>query len=206
MSSASKHRQTWRGLTDSSVFSCSTILLQLWMTPGRAFWIRWGRESDCGCRCVRACGSAGFDISGRTQWIRCSNYPVMSIQASSLRVVASFRARMYQTKGTEMKVHSRPCVHRAIACRTTFPSPSFRQAKASIPFVCRASTEKQATESGTGQPRKLEDGRMTYNPSTFDEMIADASAAVCRGLETGMTRMEVEFPVVSGTDCAVLSA
>lgn len=47
---------------------------------------------------------------------------------------------------------------------------------------------------------------MTYNPSTFDEMIADASAAVCRGLETGMTRMEVEFPVVSGTDCAVLSA
>lgn len=46
---------------------------------------------------------------------------------------------------------------------------------------------------------------MTYNPSTFDEMISDASNAVCRGLNEGMTRMEVEFPVVSGTDCALLS-
>lgn len=46
---------------------------------------------------------------------------------------------------------------------------------------------------------------MTYNPSTFDEMISDASNAVCRGLKEGMTRMEVEFPVVSGTDCALIS-
>lgn len=104
-----------------------------------------------------------------------------------------------------MKVQSRPCVHRAIAHRGAIAAPSFRISKFVRCSVCHASSEKQATEPGTGGARKLEEGRMTYNPSTFDEMISDASVAVCRGLDSGLTRMEVEFPVVSGTDCALFS-
>lgn len=108
-------------------------------------------------------------------------------------------------QGAIMKVQSRPCVHRVIAHRGAVVAPSFRISKPLRSAACNASSEKQATEPETGGARKLEDGRMTYNPSTFDEMISDAAAAVCRGLDSGLTRMEVEFPVVSGTDCALFS-
>jgi hypothetical protein len=46
-------------------------------------------------------------------------------------------------------------------------------------------------------------GRMTYNPSSFLELVNDASAAALRAMADGKTRIEIEFPAVSGTECAL---
>lgn len=39
-------------------------------------------------------------------------------------------------------------------------------------------------------------GRMTYRPESYNELVGDAAAALLKGVEAGLTRMEVEFPPI----------
>lgn len=47
-------------------------------------------------------------------------------------------------------------------------------------------------------------GRQTYRPSSFQELVNDATASVRAAIEDGLTRLEVEFPALPGNidgDC-----
>lgn len=39
-------------------------------------------------------------------------------------------------------------------------------------------------------------GRMTYRPASYAELVSDAAAALLKGIDSGLTRMEVEFPPI----------
>lgn len=57
-----------------------------------------------------------------------------------------------------------------------------------------------STNGGTQNVEDRRSGRSTYRPSSYNELIDDASQAVLAGLQDGLTRMEVEFPAVSNVD------
>lgn len=61
---------------------------------------------------------------------------------------------------------------------------------------------KRNTEKGTTM-RSFDErrsGRSTYRPSSYTEIVKDATEAILTGLADGLTRMEVEFPAVSNVD------
>ena len=41
-------------------------------------------------------------------------------------------------------------------------------------------------------------GRQTYRPSSFQELVNDATASVRAAIGDGLTRLEVEFPALPG--------
>jgi hypothetical protein len=121
----------------------------------------------------------------------------------------SSHPRSIHVTGTSpMKVSSRACVHRAIA---RYGNISRRQRSLTSSrwlLTCKAASDAAEPSTAKEAPENAStgDGRMTYKPETFDEIVSDAVAAMERALATGLTRMEVEFPSVSSQDCAVSSA
>lgn len=64
-----------------------------------------------------------------------------------------------------------------------------------------ASSDAAASSSGSGSSSKADaGGRQTYKPSSFKELVNDAVSAMTVAMGEGMTRMEVEFPVLPGQD------
>jgi hypothetical protein len=45
---------------------------------------------------------------------------------------------------------------------------------------------------------------MTYKPDSYTTLVTDATNAVLRGREAGLSVMEVEFPAVAGVECVPL--
>lgn len=69
---------------------------------------------------------------------------------------------------------------------------------------CRAAPETAQDDAAAKSPEESpEFGRQTYKPATYNELISDAANAMVRALDAGTTRMEVEFPAVPTTDCAL---
>lgn len=64
--------------------------------------------------------------------------------------------------------------------------------------LIRAQTEQ--SNASTSESEGKAQGRTTYRPASYSELITDAVNAICVGLKDGLTRMEVEFPAVSNVD------
>ena len=47
-------------------------------------------------------------------------------------------------------------------------------------------------------------GRATYRPATYEEIVADSAAAILKAVNAGLTRLEVDFPSVSGDSASLL--
>jgi hypothetical protein len=72
---------------------------------------------------------------------------------------------------------------------------------------CSPCLPPQATQQAQPQPQQQQqqgqqqqwdrtNGRSTYRPASFAEMVGDAVQCVLDGIANGLTRMEVEFPPV----------
>lgn len=59
--------------------------------------------------------------------------------------------------------------------------------------ICRAEEGKRDLANPT-------EGRSTYRPSSYTELIDDAVASIVFGVQDNLIRMEVEFPSVSNVD------
>jgi hypothetical protein len=46
--------------------------------------------------------------------------------------------------------------------------------------------------------REKEQGRSTYRPQSFKELLGDAVESIEHALEDGVNRMEVDFPTLAG--------
>jgi len=55
-----------------------------------------------------------------------------------------------------------------------------------------------ASSSSNVEERKA--GRSTYRPDSYNELVNDAVQSILLGIGDGLSRMEVEFPSVSGVD------
>ena len=98
-----------------------------------------------------------------------------------------------------------PCVHRSNVRAALFErqfqkTPKVLRAVRPCRAAPEATQEDAASNVTAGQP---EYGRQTYKPETYNEMLGDAAKAMARALDDGQTRMEVEFPAVPTTDCAL---
>ena len=117
-------------------------------------------------------------------------------------------------------MHARPPTPRRLALRLA-PHASCRHPQ--TPFYayslercvsCRAEGETAAAEeqastsdSSSATPSAAgavagTAGRMTYKPESYSVLVTDAANAVAQGADAGFTCMEVEFPAISGLDCA----
>ena len=76
-------------------------------------------------------------------------------------------------------------------------------------LICRAAASEQqaeaVAEASTSQPqespaqqRKKTPGRQTYRPASFGVLVNDATSAIRAAVDSGLTRLEVEFPPLPG--------
>jgi hypothetical protein len=62
-------------------------------------------------------------------------------------------------------------------------------------WCCASSTDQQQQQQQ--QPASpAREGRMTYRPASYAEMVGDAATAVLAAMGNNITRMEVEFPPI----------
>jgi hypothetical protein len=59
-----------------------------------------------------------------------------------------------------------------------------------------AAAAAAAAGDGAAPAAPSTEGRMTYRPESYSELITDAAAALLAGIDAGLTRMEVEFPTI----------
>lgn len=97
-------------------------------------------------------------------------------EASRPNVLPS-RLRVQPFSGAQMQQHQ----------QATFSS--IRRAQC---VVVRADAKK----AEAAPAKKAGEGRMTYKPATYLEIVKDAVAAIKQGMANGLTKMEVEFPAL----------
>lgn len=73
-----------------------------------------------------------------------------------------------------------------------------RLAYAQVSAQERAETVAEAQGTAENIKKRRAPGRQTYRPSSFQELVNDATASVRAAIEDGMTRLEVEFPALPG--------
>jgi len=83
--------------------------------------------------------------------------------------------------------------------RLTSHAPEFRQSKIRKELTVNREMICRAEESNRDLTKRAE-GRSTYRPSSYTELIDDAVGSIVFGVQDKLNRMEVEFPSVSNVD------
>jgi len=73
---------------------------------------------------------------------------------------------------------------------------SFRKVRSLTGVRAESSTAK--ADPKAARRKEKEQGRETYRPQSFKELLGDAVEAIEHALEDGVNRMEVDFPTLSG--------
>lgn len=71
------------------------------------------------------------------------------------------------------------------------------QRKAQFKLLASAGSNAQH-EQRTARRKEKERGRSTYSPQSYKELLKDAVQSIEYALDDGETRMEVDFPTLSG--------
>lgn len=105
-------------------------------------------------------------------------------QAFATEPVASVPCRgcMRQQSRAVGRVHRAAQSHRALR----------------VSFVTRASADTKETDTKAAKRKEKEQGRTTYSPASYKELVTDAVDAVDFALDDGVKRLEVDFPTLSG--------
>ncbi len=90
------------------------------------------------------------------------------------------------------------------SCSRRVSPQAFRTTRSCCKFSLRVSAQEQA-ETVAETPvteekakKRRAPGRQTYRPSSFQELVNDATASVRAAIDDGLTRLEVEFPALPG--------
>lgn len=62
----------------------------------------------------------------------------------------------------------------------------------------RAAADTAKLDSEAVRRREKEQGRSTYSPESYKELVGDAVESVCYALDDGVKRLEVDFPTLTG--------
>lgn len=62
----------------------------------------------------------------------------------------------------------------------------------------QANSSTAEADTKAARRKEKEQGRSTYRPQSFKELLVDAVESIEHALEDGITRMEVDFPTLAG--------